>query len=287
MNEYAASLLEGASLPKYSPLEVAQWLDDMADISTRNLAKAESLVDDNTSAEFRRLQADVRIQCGIARFFAGKMRSAVLWHLYEGSGDTTALKKAIEKYTEARDSWTKMAEEAKSIYVSDISFGDLWQLRGHWADRIPAMDIDIADMKDVLANARGKGIQASHSETIKRAIQIVETQPHRATMQCGHTPADLFTQGEPMEIELTLSEVTPNEVCLYYRHVNQALYWQKTSMKRRGKAYQAVIPGQYTDTRYPMEYYFAIDMGKEGIAIYPGLDKNLTNMPYFVVRQKM
>ena len=35
-----------------------------------------------------------------------------------------------------------------------------------------------------------------------------------------------------------------------------------------------------------MEYYFAIDMGDDGIALYPGLDENLANMPYYVVRQK-
>ncbi len=286
MNEYAAALLEGIILPKYSPLEVARWLDDMADISILNLAKAESLVDDNTSVEFRRLQADVKIQCGIARFFAEKMRSAVLWHLYEGSGDITALGKAVEKNVAARDIWAEMAEEAKLIYVSDISFGDLWQLRGHWTDRIPSMDADIANMKEVLAKAKEKGTKAGNSETINLAIQTVETRPLRAVLECGHTPAELFQPGEPMQIELTLEEATPTEVYLYYRHLNQAVNWQMTSMKKKGENYQAEIPDQYTNTRYPMEYYFAIDMGKEGIAIYPGLDENLANMPYYVVGQK-
>jgi hypothetical protein len=288
MNEYAAALLKGVNLAKYSPLEVAQWLDDMAGISSLNLAKAESLVDDNTSTEFRRLQADVKIQCGIARFFAEKMRSAILWHLYEGSGDINSLSKAIEKYTAAREIWAGMAEEAKSIYVSDISFGDLEPLRGHWADRVPAMDEDIANMKMVLvkANENETGNTSINTGIIEGAIQLVEIPPKRAVANCSHTPADLFKPGDPMKIEITLEEGKSKEVKLYYRHLNQAVDWQMTSMKRKGENYHAVIPDQYTQTRYPMEYYFAIDMGKEGIAIYPGLDENLAGMPYYVVGQK-
>ena len=129
------------------------------------------------------------------------------------------------------------------------------------------------------------GIKAIDTETLELAIQIVETPPIRAMANCRHTPADLFKPGEPMEIEVTVEGDNTDDVYLYYRHVNQALDWQMKSMKREGENYQAVIPGQYTQTRYPMEYYFAVDMGKEGIAIYPGLDENLANMPYYVIRQ--
>jgi hypothetical protein len=33
-----------------------------------------------------------------------------------------------------------------------------------------------------------------------------------------------------------------------------------------------------------MSYYFTIDMGEAGTAIFPGLDANQANMPYFVVQ---
>jgi hypothetical protein len=286
INDFAAALLKGEALPKYSPLEVAQWLEDMAEQSDRNLAEAESLVADVSDVEFRRFYHDTRIQNGIARFFALKIRAAVLWHLYKGSGDVTALEKAIGNYTAARDSWAEMAEEAKSIYVSDITFGSSEVERGHWADRIPAIDADIADMNEELAEAVEKGNHTENIEKVQQAIRIVETTPGRLMVDCRHTPADLFTPGEAMEIELTVEGDDIDEVSLYYRHVNQALYWQKTGMKRTGGTYQAEIPAEYTQTRYPMEYYFAVDMGEKGIAIYPGLDENLANLPYYVVRQK-
>jgi len=286
MNQFAAALLNGETLAKYSPLEVAQWLEDMAKISERNLTEAASLVEDKSDVEFRRFYHDIRIQNGIARFFAFKMRAAVLWHLYQGSGDRTALQKAIEKYTVARDYWAKMAEEAKPVYVSDITFGNTYRQRGHWADQIPAIDADIDDMKQELAKAREKGYKAGNSEAISRAIRIVETPAQRAVADCLHEPAELFQPGDPMEIKVTLEEGEAEEVRLYYRHVNQAVNWQVTTMKTDGEKYAAVIPGHYTQTRYPLEYYFAIDMGQKGIALYPGLDENLANMPYYVVRQK-
>ena len=286
INEYAAAVLEGISLAKYSPLEVARWLEDMADISTHNLSEAESLVADKSDVEFRRFYHDIKIQNGIARFFALKMRAAVLWHLYVGSGDISALNKAIETYSEARDIWAEMAEEASSIYVSDISFGELWQLRGHWANRIPAMDSDIANMKKALGEAREYGRSAINEVTIKHAIQKVETPPHRAIADCRHKPAELFQAGAPMEIQLAVKGGHTNEVYLHYRQLNQAVNWQRISMRRKGEIFQAVIPEHYTQTRYPIEYYFTIDVENEGIAIYPGLDDNLANMPYYVVQQK-
>ena len=45
MNDFAAALLKGETEAKYSPLMVAQWLDDMADTATTHLTLAESLAD--------------------------------------------------------------------------------------------------------------------------------------------------------------------------------------------------------------------------------------------------
>ncbi|MFC1765541.1 hypothetical protein ACFL6U_26145 [Planctomycetota bacterium] len=179
-----------------------------------------------------------------------------------------------------------MAEEAKPVYVSDITFGQRDKQRGHWADQIPAIDSDIDDMKQELAKAQEKGEQAGHSASISQAIRIVETPAQRTLADCLHEPAELFQPGDPMEIKVTLKEGEADDVQLYYRHVNQAVNWQVTTMKADGKTYAATIPGDYTQTRYPLSYYFAIDMGQKGIALYPGLDENLANMPYYVVRQK-
>ena len=40
------------------------------------------------------------------------------------------------------------------MYVADITFGPLPHQRGHWSDRLPAIDADIAAMEQALAIAR-------------------------------------------------------------------------------------------------------------------------------------
>jgi len=282
MNDFAALLLAGKMEAKYSPLQVAQWLEDMANAAYQNLGTATSLIADKNDADYRRFYHDIKIQSGTAKFFADKIRAAVLWHVYLASNDTAALVEAIAHYTTARNAWAKMAEEAKPVYVPDITFGTGKVERGHWADRVPAMDADIADMKEELANANGK--KSNNMEGVRKAINTVKTRPQLFKVDVHHIPVGKFKAGEPIKIDLKLAGEIKG-VDLYYRHANQAIDWQVMPMGKVGDQYQAVIPAEYTKTRYPMTYYFAIDMKKDSIAIYPGLGENLANMPYFVVRQ--
>ncbi len=286
MNEFASALLEGEELAKYSPLIVAQWLEDIANAATQNLNEAASLVTDKSDVEFRRFYHDIKIQCGIASFFANKMRTAVLWHLYEGSGDTAALLEAIKHYTTARDVWVKMAEDAKLVYVENVSFGNWETQSGHWINRIPRIEADIADMKEALAKARVNGNKLSKRKSVSTAIQRVKSRPQIPAMNGQHTPAKNFLPGDPIKIELELMGEAKG-VDLYYRHVNQAVEWKVVRMDKKGLQCKTVIPTEYTKTRYPMQYYFAIDMGEAGKAIFPGLDENQANTPYFIVHQNL
>lgn len=284
MNDYANDLLHGEEEGKYSPLVVAGWFEDMANKASRKLLMAEALIDDKNDVEFRRFYYDIKIQCGIARFFANKMRAAVLWHVYEGSGDPNALVEAIIFYTRGRDAWAKMAEEVKPIYAEDLTFGGGSYERGHWIDRIPAMDADIADMKATLAEA-GKGAAGGSELRVQQAIHTVKSPAKPVRMDCVHTQVQEFMPGEPMQIKLEVTGEAKG-VTLYYRHVNQALKWQSVPMDKNGTTCTAMIPPEYTNTRFPMSYYFVIDTD-EGKSLYPGLDEDLSNMPYYVVRQSL
>jgi hypothetical protein len=55
-------------------------------------------------------------------------------------------------------------------------------------------------------------------------------------------------------------------------------------MTLNGVRYRGAIPAEYSQTRYPIQYYFGIDAGEAGQALYPGLDLDLKHLPYFVVR---
>ena len=52
----------------------------------------------------------------------------------------------------ARAAWAGLGEQARKAYSQDITFGYEPQLRGHWLDRLPAIDQDIAHRTGKAAN---------------------------------------------------------------------------------------------------------------------------------------
>jgi hypothetical protein len=279
VEECAEALAGGNSLAKYTSLDVAQWLDDLSSAAFDNQAKALIGVADKASPELRRLLVDVEIQAGTGRFFAYKLRSAVLWSLYERTGDRAALTEAIKAYRTARQAWASMAEKAKKIYVSDITYGPNANLRGHWFDRIPGIDGDIQDMEKRLASA------SSTKQAATRAIATVLSRPQRLSVSAHHTPAAQFDPGKPLELSVSFDRNSDRKVNLLYRQADQSQRWRSAAMQARDREYRGAIPAEYTQSPYPLLYYFEVHEGS-GSAIYPGFSPDLSNQPYFLVRSQ-
>jgi hypothetical protein len=284
INDFAAELLKGERSGKYSPIEVAQWLEDMADNATAQLAKAGKSSGPRTP-EFRRMAADVKIEIGLGGFFAAKFRSGTLYGIHEQSGDRQALEESLKQYRRAREIWAQFAQAADAgrVYSSDISYGPNSYQRGNWLDRLPAMDDDIATMAKRLAALQSSPGQ---SESVRSAIQEALGRPHREAVICVHTPLDRFVPGKDLQITIAARQPEqPSAVRLYYRHVNQAEHYQNAEMQARDGKYWAVIPASYTDSKYPLQYYFEIRQTPEKAWLYPGFNAEQTNQPYYLVRQ--
>ena len=71
--EHVSDLLAGKPNPKYSPVEVAQWMEDCVAASSSALTEARQKVATPTSAEFRRMEEDVLIQSGAGQLFCGQV----------------------------------------------------------------------------------------------------------------------------------------------------------------------------------------------------------------------
>ena len=110
ISDFADETLKGQRSGKYSPIEVAQWLEDAADAAETDLAKA----GEQDSAEDRRIAIDVKLQIALGRFFAAKFRSGVLYAIHQKSGDRAALEEALKAYRKARAAWAGMKESAGS-----------------------------------------------------------------------------------------------------------------------------------------------------------------------------
>ena len=277
INDFTAELLAAERGGKYSPIEVAQWLEDLADASAKNLAEAEARATNKSGAEFRRMSVDVALQIGLGRFFAGKFRSAVLYAIYEKTGDRAALQEALKAYRNARAVWAQLAERAKGVYLPDVTVGDRPSLRGHWLDRLPAFDDDIGDMARRLDDAKPA------PERARQAVAEALGRPRRPSVPCRHTPPAVFHPGQPLELELAAPKLVSAR--MYYRHVNQAERFESAEMQARDNGYRAAIPAGYTQSLYPLQYYFELKSAPDQAWLFPGFAANLSNQPYFVVRR--
>jgi hypothetical protein len=71
---------------------------------------------------------------------------------------------------------------------------------------------------------------------------------------------------------------------MYYRPVNQAERYQTVEMHGQATRFAAEIPGNYTNSPYPLQYYFELRRGPASAWLYPGLGPELMDQPYYVVR---
>jgi hypothetical protein len=272
ISDFADEMMKGERSGKYSPIEVAQWLEDFASTAEKQL----DLAGPQESAESRRLAIDVDLQIQLGRFFAAKFRSGVLYSIHEQSGDRDALEQALQQYRKARAAWARM-EHSASAYVADLSAGEKISQHGQWNDRLALIDEDIAEMELGLATARPLA-----NERVLAAVAGALARPQRDILQCRHQPPARFRRKEELAVFITI----PREVMsvrMYYRHVNQAERFESAEMQLEWRGYRANIAAAYTDSPYPLQYYFEVRESAEKVWLYPGFAPDLANQPYYVI----
>ena len=284
INEFAAEALNKPHNGKYSPLAVAQWLDTAADSAASHLREAENQASDKNSPEFRRAAIDLRITVGIGQFFAAKFRSGVLYGAFKHSGDRAALELAVKHYRRAGEIWRNFAQDAQGSYVSDITFGTSPHQRGNWLDRLHALEDDIAEMQKELESLPAPANQ-SDSASVYDLVLPKENEEHEP-VELLHRPAPNFTPGQPLEVAIAAPRKTQEKLTirLYYRHVNQAERYESVVMQAHANQFSYGIPPEYTNSAYPLQYYFEVRSAGDGVWRFPGLWNELQTEPYFVVR---
>ena len=270
-DQFAGEVIGGEWTGKCSPLDVARRLDALAASATAEMHNAAGFPAARQPAAFRRLSHDVRIVCAVGRAFAARMRAAVGYALFRRTGSAASLDEAIDALTQSIATW-RAAVDAAAVYVDDLTFGPEQKLRGHWRDRSAAMEADLADLNAARDRA-GTAANACPS------LDALETP--LPTVPAHHERPPAFSTGRTLT--LTCSAGAPT-VRLHYRHVNQAGLWQSVEMTALGGENHAEIPAMYTASPYPLQYYFEVRPAAGRPWLYPGLDEDLSNQPYFVIR---
>ena len=282
INDFALELLKSEHSGKYTPIEAAQWIEDYADATARHLAQAEARSESKKRPEYRRMSIDIAMIVGLGHFFAAKFRSGVLYAIFEQSGDRTALEESLNYYRKARSFWAELANRARDVYKPDVTIGENPVIRGHWLDRLPDIDEDIAFMSSILEKTQISSIP--QKDNVRLAIQEAKSRPMRASAICSHIPPQRFKAGQPLAVEFSF-EKAPSSARLYFRHVNHAERYETIEMQLLGNRYKATIPATYTDTLYPIQYYIELKEVSDKAWLYPGFREDLMNQPYYVVRK--
>jgi hypothetical protein len=270
-DEYADSLLEGEPNVKYSPLEVADWLQRLAEEALDHLSSARQRTDN--SPEFRRLAVDVEVLAQLGLFFAFKFRAGVAWRWHERTADPGSLGAALRAYRSARDAWQRAAK-AGDVYQADLPFGRMHYQRGHWADRLPAIDEDVAALASHAA-----GDCLLHAD---RSAQTPSPAP-RIQPEVEHVTPAAFQKGQPLTLSFRIPRAADLTVRVHYRPVDQSASWLVAPTVVDGDRFSLDLPADFTDSPYSIQYFLEV-RSDAGTGLYPRLDPvRLANQPYFVV----
>jgi hypothetical protein len=278
--EHAGELLSGKASGKYSPIEVARFFEQSAASADSAIESAARSVPSRSDPQFRRVEEDVRIQTGLARFYAAKLRAGVLFEIYQQTGDPRAHEQALALYRQARTAWAAMAERARGVYVPDLTYGEIPVRRGHWTKRLPAIDQDLAALETVHFEPN-----PSAPKTAALAIDQATGQPSRVSFKYEHTPPKGFEARKDVALTLSVQGAPPAATHLFYRHVNQAERWQSVEMRRDGHSFHASIPAAYTQSPFALQYYFELRQGPASAALFPGFNEIFTNQPYYLLQK--
>ncbi len=277
--EYAAELTGAPRSGRYSPADVARWLDAFAATAESQIQQARAQSPHPAAASFRRLHIDVAVQSGLGRFFAAKMRSAIAWSLYQKQGRIEDLRAALYYARAARDAWTAIVRVTKGVYLDDLTFGAPPHRRGSWSDRLPSIQQDVSPLEQLLAAKSPGPLPALQPP----AAAWLKARP--AAPACRHTPPAAFTPGQPLPVSVSAPRAALQEIRLHYRHVQQAESYEVQPMAAGPAGWAFTIPAAYTNTRFALQYYFQL-IARDGSSwLYPGLEPSLANQPYYVVRR--
>lgn len=276
IGEYADDAMAGRLQPKYTPLEVASWIEAMVDAGERALARATVTATATASGpQTRRTIIDLRVLIRLGQFFAGKFRAAVAYALFRRTGDPALLEEAIGTLDAAHAAYAGIATIVRGVYQEDLAFGVGISDRGTWSDRVMAMREDLHLLRRELERVGGKPGGAASPQPEQRS--------ERWIADARFEPAASFDRGAPLEVRLVTADSAIARAVLRYRHLNQAEDYETAEMERTDNGFAATLPAEYTSSTFPLVYFAEVYSVGHHPVFVPALDETLSNQPYEVV----
>jgi hypothetical protein len=278
---YVEDALAGRDRGKTAPREVSRDLLRHAHEVERCLDSARRKLEGET-AEFRATQVDLGVLASLGRYHAEKTAAATHLAFFELSGEAARLPEALTHARVAADAWRRIVQLTDGFYSDNLVFGiapgssrsRLGQHHGgHWKDRLPEVQADVAWLEQLVAQqpVTGQPLRTFPGETELGSVPMIT-----------HQPPTRANPGTPLAIDIRVESAVPLEqVILHYRPLDQAIDWKQTPMKQVDEgAYQTVLAVDETLAKYDLQYYFEVLAKGGGGWLWPAWRKSA---PYVVI----
>ncbi|GHV90373.1 hypothetical protein AGMMS50268_08760 [Spirochaetia bacterium] len=284
INEYVQDLSAGKLAGKYSPLQAAEWLDQMAAETETFLAAAEGLVKDKKAAEYLAMRVDLLMLCDFARYHGAKIRAATALALWRVKKEGARLSDAALLLDTAIGYWTALAEKGRENYYHDLDFSSAGSetRRGTWGDLTCELLADRKTLGDMLT---AEGIAAQKKIAASYAPEHLSVERHQLAACFPETA--IAKAALKIEVEAASFGEAEAAPVLHYRHTDQTEgLFHTLEMERTARGYAAVIPAEYIKAEWDLQIYVTIQGASGACVMFPGIYHPEYPYPYHVISVK-
>jgi hypothetical protein len=282
IDEYVRDLTAGTFAGKYSPLQYARWLDDLAGETEERLAAAEGKARDPEGPEYRAMRVDLSMLCDFARYHGAKIRAAYALSLWRTKKEGARLSDALLLLNSAIRFWESLAKTGRENYYHDLDFSSAGSTtrRGTWGDLTKELLADRASLEALL---KSNNVEGQTRPVFSCEPQSLPVEKRRLDARFPGAAA----AGKALDIELGIAGFGESEAppVLHYRHTNQTEgLFRQTVMSRRGSGYAASIPADYLVPDWDLQVYITVQGPGGGCVMFPGIYHPEYPYPYHVIR---
>lgn len=285
IDEYVSDYLDGCVREKYTPLQVANWLQKIACSIEKSLSKIKNETTMNNQKEYKATKLDLLLLADLARYHFWKIKAAIKLNLYQRTENVSSLKSAYKAAQIAQSKWESLATSSDGVYYEDLIFGTGAGTgrRGHWKDRLSELNQDVRKLKELLNDKQEKTNEFSLEKSEINLKNNNVYQQLDPSFQ-DNIPEVHFAEKD-LEILVKIGGViSPDHLTMHYRHMNQLEGSFKTlKMSKETEVFTGIISGDYLKPDWDIMIYFTTSIEDKPI-IYPGLYHAEFPFPYFVVK---
>ncbi|GAA3392795.1 hypothetical protein [Cryptosporangium minutisporangium] len=275
VGEYADDALAGALSGRYTPLEVAGWIERFVADGEAATERARTHADTD-DPQVQRTLIDAAALAGLGRFFAAKLRAAVDYAFFLRSGEPARIDEAVRLLEAAHAAYGSVRDVTAGVYRPGLAFGPAETEWADWGANLDAMADDLRALRLERDRAGAAPPPALASAPARRETR----------WDCGvrvEVP-ESFVRSEPLVVRVVGEGVADlSGAALYYRYVDQSKDYVRAEMKRTDEGFAATIPAESTATSYPLMCFAEVRRVDDAPVFVPGFDPDLSNQPYVVV----